>query len=180
MYNCFIMTGYGPGCIVNISFRYTVSSDDLRAIGLRFCSTCLTAFRRSTSYAMTALSSLARSARNSAVTPAVCSCRCMSTASTVPLHSETFTADTSQGGPLIMLHGLYGSAQNWRSVAKSLRVKLKRDVHTLVRHISCSFLSSTLKVDCRTFEIMELHRTLLPPIIQLCRTTSLHTYARRS
>lgn len=43
---------------------------------------------------------------------------------------------TASGGssapPLVILHGLYGSKQNWRSLAKTLAQRLERDVHALV------------------------------------------------
>lgn len=36
-------------------------------------------------------------------------------------------------GPLVILHGLYGSKQNWRSLAKRLAQRIKVDVYALVR-----------------------------------------------
>ena len=48
---------------------------------------------------------------------------------------------SSSKAPLVVLHGLYGSKQNWRSLAKGMASKLGREVFTLVRKLS---LSSTL------------------------------------
>lgn len=62
------------------------------------------------------------------------SCR---THAPVPLAADVYAAPTasasSSAAPLVILHGLYGSKQNWRSLAKSLAQKLERDVHALVR-----------------------------------------------
>ncbi|BGP46256.1 hypothetical protein JCM10450v2_002096 [Rhodotorula kratochvilovae] len=38
---------------------------------------------------------------------------------------------TASGAPLVVLHGLYGSKQNWRSLAKGMAARLARDVFTL-------------------------------------------------
>ncbi|GAA5999317.1 uncharacterized protein JCM10292_001198 [Rhodotorula paludigena] len=38
---------------------------------------------------------------------------------------------TSSKAPLVVLHGLYGSKQNWRSLAKGMAAKLGREVYTL-------------------------------------------------
>ncbi|BGP38161.1 hypothetical protein JCM10449v2_002088 [Rhodotorula kratochvilovae] len=38
---------------------------------------------------------------------------------------------TASGAPLVVLHGLYGSKQNWRSLAKGMAARLGRDVFTL-------------------------------------------------
>ncbi|GAA5941583.1 hypothetical protein JCM1841_002006 [Sporobolomyces salmonicolor] len=38
---------------------------------------------------------------------------------------------TSSKAPLVVLHGLYGSKQNWRSLAKGMAAKLGREVFTL-------------------------------------------------
>ncbi|GAA5929560.1 hypothetical protein JCM3775_002375 [Rhodotorula graminis] len=37
----------------------------------------------------------------------------------------------SSRAPLVVLHGLYGSKQNWRSLAKGMAAKLERDIYTL-------------------------------------------------
>ncbi|GAA5941305.1 uncharacterized protein JCM15063_006432 [Sporobolomyces koalae] len=39
--------------------------------------------------------------------------------------------ETSSKPPLVILHGLYGSKQNWRSLAKGMAAKLGREVFTL-------------------------------------------------
>lgn len=42
-------------------------------------------------------------------------------------------ASANEGaGPLVILHGLYGSKQNWRSLAKGMATKLGRPVYSLV------------------------------------------------
>lgn len=42
-------------------------------------------------------------------------------------------AKPARSGPVVILHGLYGSKQNWRSLAKAMANRLERDVHALVR-----------------------------------------------
>lgn len=49
------------------------------------------------------------------------------------LASEHFApAQPATAGPLVVLHGLYGSKQNWRGLAKAMATQLKREVTTLV------------------------------------------------
>lgn len=43
---------------------------------------------------------------------------------------------SSSKGPLVILHGLYGSKQNWRTLAKRLAQGTQSDVYALVRPIS--------------------------------------------
>ncbi|KAI9498886.1 Alpha/Beta hydrolase protein [Zychaea mexicana] len=51
---------------------------------------------------------------------------------TVPLSYTKYPApQPSQNAPLIVCHGLFGSKQNWRSLGKSMSVRLSRDVYTL-------------------------------------------------
>lgn len=50
----------------------------------------------------------------------------------VDLASETYMpANCDPGGPLIILHGLFGSKQNWRSLMKQFGNSLKRRIYTL-------------------------------------------------
>jgi len=49
------------------------------------------------------------------------------------LASEHFPAKNASAGPVVVLHGLYGSKQNWRGLAKAMAIQLNRDISTLVR-----------------------------------------------
>ena len=50
------------------------------------------------------------------------------------LHRAPSSGSTRQGqGPLVILHGLYGSKQNWRSLSKALAQATGRNVYALVR-----------------------------------------------
>ncbi|GAA5982472.1 hypothetical protein JCM10908_006661 [Rhodotorula pacifica] len=50
----------------------------------------------------------------------------------VPLSSEKQASPTaSSQPPVVVLHGLFGSKQNWRSLAKGMAKRLERDVITL-------------------------------------------------
>ncbi|KAG2224485.1 hypothetical protein INT45_010551 [Circinella minor] len=53
----------------------------------------------------------------------------------VPLSYTKYPASeknqTSHNAPLIVCHGLFGSKQNWRSLARSMSQRLSRDVYTL-------------------------------------------------
>ncbi|PVU99775.1 hypothetical protein BB559_000423 [Furculomyces boomerangus] len=55
--------------------------------------------------------------------------------STKPIPLAYFKAsiqqDNTQGSPVIMLHGLYGSKQNWRSLSKRISNNLNRDVYAI-------------------------------------------------
>lgn len=52
----------------------------------------------------------------------------------VQLSSEKHAAPSSSSqAPVIVLHGLFGSKQNWRSLAKGMAQRLDRDIITLVR-----------------------------------------------
>lgn len=58
--------------------------------------------------------------------------------STVQLASDKYAAPagSSAAEPLVVLHGLYGSKQNWRSLARAMAQKLQRDIIALVRRLS--------------------------------------------
>ncbi|GAA6059669.1 hypothetical protein JCM10212_000056 [Sporobolomyces blumeae] len=45
--------------------------------------------------------------------------------------SQLPNGESSSKAPLVVLHGLYGSKQNWRSLAKGMAAKLGREVFTL-------------------------------------------------
>lgn len=77
-----------------------------------------------------ALSPATLAARTSTQRP-----RCLATVAseTVRLAFEKQAADDSSKAPLVVLHGLFGSKQNWRSLAKGLAQRLGRDIFTLVR-----------------------------------------------
>ncbi|GAA5841078.1 hypothetical protein JCM3766R1_006659 [Sporobolomyces carnicolor] len=49
----------------------------------------------------------------------------------VKLAFESHGPTSSSNAPLVVLHGLYGSKQNWRSLAKGMATKLGRQVFTL-------------------------------------------------
>ncbi|KAI9319490.1 Alpha/Beta hydrolase protein [Dichotomocladium elegans] len=50
----------------------------------------------------------------------------------VPLSYTKYPAQkTSSNAPLLICHGLFGSKQNWRSLAKSMSARLSRDVYAL-------------------------------------------------
>lgn len=51
-------------------------------------------------------------------------------------HHPGPSSDSASKGPLIILHGLYGSKQNWRSLAKKMAQRMKTDVYALVRFLS--------------------------------------------
>ena len=57
----------------------------------------------------------------------------------------------ARGGPVVILHGLYGSKQNWRSLAKGMSNRLERDVHALVRPLFILGLcgQQTLTSECQ-------------------------------
>ncbi|BGP20566.1 hypothetical protein JCM10213_003828 [Rhodosporidiobolus nylandii] len=72
--------------------------------------------------------------RTAAATLGAASRRTFATApETVQLSYERQTPSnlTSSKAPLVVLHGLYGSKQNWRSLAKGMAAKLGREVFTL-------------------------------------------------
>lgn len=53
----------------------------------------------------------------------------------VPLSFERQAAPAGSNGsapPVVVLHGLFGSKQNWRSLAKGMAKRLERDILTLV------------------------------------------------
>ncbi|KAK4706015.1 hypothetical protein P7C70_g188, partial [Phenoliferia sp. Uapishka_3] len=51
---------------------------------------------------------------------------------TLSLASDSYApSKPTRGGPVVILHGLYGSKQNWRSLAKGMANRLERDVHAL-------------------------------------------------
>jgi len=47
-------------------------------------------------------------------------------------HHPAPSAGTTKGN-LVILHGLYGSKQNWRSLSKALAQQTERDVFAIVR-----------------------------------------------
>ena len=55
---------------------------------------------------------------------------------TVPLSYTKYPVSekdqTTHNAPLIVCHGLFGSKQNWRSLARGMSQRLSRDVYTLV------------------------------------------------
>ncbi|KAI8333893.1 Alpha/Beta hydrolase protein [Chlamydoabsidia padenii] len=55
--------------------------------------------------------------------------------STVPLsytkYSATNTTSPNDSSPLVICHGLFGSKQNWKALAKALNRRLSRDVYAL-------------------------------------------------
>jgi pimeloyl-ACP methyl ester carboxylesterase len=54
----------------------------------------------------------------------------------VALASDAYAPKASTGsGPLVILHGLYGSKQNWRSLAKAMADRLGKEVIALVRRL---------------------------------------------
>lgn len=74
---------------------------------------------------VTRLPQLARSGRAFSCSPLA--------AAPVALKSEHFAPpQPATAGPLVVLHGLYGSKQNWRGLAKAMATQLKREVTTLV------------------------------------------------
>ena len=55
-----------------------------------------------------------------------------SSSSVVSLDYDRFSPKSpSAAVPLVILHGLYGSRQNWRSLARNLATSLDRDVYPL-------------------------------------------------
>ena len=58
----------------------------------------------------------------------------------VLLSSEKHAAPSSSSSqaPVVVLHGLFGSKQNWRSLAKGMAQRLERDIITLVRLAFCA------------------------------------------
>jgi pimeloyl-ACP methyl ester carboxylesterase len=46
--------------------------------------------------------------------------------------ASTSTSNPDKRGALVILHGLFGSKQNWRSLARALAQRTSRDVYTLV------------------------------------------------
>lgn len=48
---------------------------------------------------------------------------------TVPLAFQRYAyAATAAGRPILLLHGVFGSKNNWKSMAKKLAVELRRNV----------------------------------------------------
>lgn len=72
----------------------------------------------------------------------------------VELQSDHYTPAKPRedgAGPLVVLHGLYGSKQNWRSLAKGMATRLGREVHTLVSYTHSSLLQCPRVSQSRTF-----------------------------
>lgn len=66
--------------------------------------------------------------------------------STVRLALDKYAAPSSDAKePLVVLHGLYGSKQNWRSLARGMAQRLNRDILTLVSSTCACFLRLTMR-----------------------------------
>lgn len=53
--------------------------------------------------------------------------------SAVPLSFNKFSIKPSNEPPVLICHGLFGSKQNWTSLAKAMSNRLSRTVYTIVR-----------------------------------------------
>lgn len=64
-----------------------------------------------------------------------------STAKAVNVSFDKFSIKPSQEPPVLICHGLFGSKQNWSSLAKAMSNRLSRDVYTIVQSFYQIFFS---------------------------------------
>lgn len=55
-----------------------------------------------------------------------------STTNAVSLSFDKYSMKPSSQPPILICHGLFGSKQNWSSLAKAMSSRLSRDVYTIV------------------------------------------------
>lgn len=65
------------------------------------------------------------------------------TSTAVKLSFDKFSIKASNEPPVLICHGLFGSKQNWSSLAKVMSNRLSRDVYTIVRSLLFSATHST-------------------------------------
>lgn len=47
---------------------------------------------------------------------------------------ENWSTKAATSAPLVICHGLFGSKQNWRSLARAFNTRLSRDIYAIVRY----------------------------------------------
>lgn len=47
---------------------------------------------------------------------------------------EKWSTKAATSAPLVICHGLFGSKQNWRSLARAFNTRLSRDIYAIVRY----------------------------------------------